>query len=58
MGEVVQMPKKPPDVRAVTCGCGGQTFILVTGEADTPDFVYCADCQYKLGTIQWSWVTP
>jgi len=53
---VVELPRRAAEVRAVTCGCGGQTFILVTDAKDEPDFVYCVECRHKISRVMWSWV--
>lgn len=56
MGTVIHLPKPKAEERAATCGCGGQTFILVVGPHDQPDFVYCTECQLRQTLIAWAWV--
>lgn len=55
MAEVIPFPKPEPELRAATCGCGGQTFILVVAQGETPDFVYCTSCQHRQSRIIWDW---
>lgn len=57
MGDVVTL-KPRGDIKAATCGCGGQTFILVTDAGEQPDFVYCTECQRRQALISWAWVEP
>jgi len=52
---VVQFPVPKPDIKAATCGCGGQTFILVCDEHEVPEFVYCQNCQQRQTKITWQW---
>lgn len=56
MGEVVNLPRNQPDIRAATCGCDGQTFILVVDAAGQPDFVYCVQCQRRMASVRWQWI--
>jgi len=51
MGEVVALPRRTPDIRCLTCGCKGQTFIQ--GE---PEFLYCVECQHKVATANWHYL--
>lgn len=53
MGQVVEFPKPKPEVKAVTCGCGGQMFILVVDADEKPDFLYCVDCQHRMADVAW-----
>jgi hypothetical protein len=56
MGEIVPFPQAPPEALAATCGCGGQAFILVTTpDGETPDFVYCTECQRRQTRLKWDW---
>lgn len=62
MGEVLHLPlgrayraRREPEPRAATCGCGGQTFILVCDAQDQPDCVVCTECQHRMSLIRWSW---
>lgn len=56
MGDVIALPKPVPEVKAVTCGCGGQWFILVVDADEKPDFCYCTDCQRRMSTVTWRWI--
>lgn len=56
--KVLQFPKPKPDIKAATCGCDGQTFILVCDANKQPDFVYCTTCQRRQLLIRWAWVSP
>lgn len=56
MGDVVALPRPKPDVKAVTCGCDGQEFILVVDADDKPDFLYCVGCKHRMATVMWNWV--
>jgi hypothetical protein len=47
--------KFTPPVIALTCSCGGQTFILVLTHERKPDFVYCTECQLRLKGVDWTW---
>lgn len=58
MGDVVHLPRPKLDVKAVTCGCDGQTFILVVDADKQPDFIYCVECQHRMSTVMWRWVEP
>lgn len=53
--KVLQFPKPKPDIKAATCGCGGQTFILVCDDKESPDFVYCTSCQHRQSRVTWGW---
>ena len=56
MGDVVELPRPPPEVKAVTCGCGGQRFVLVVDANEKPDFCYCTDCQHRMSSVTWRWI--
>lgn len=52
-GKVLPFPK--PAIRVATCGCGGQTFILVCDDQEAPDFLYCTLCQHRQSRLRWGW---
>lgn len=58
MSNVVQLPIPKPRERALTCGCGSQTFILVCEQStEKPEFIYCTECRMRIATANWTW-TP
>ena len=58
MSNVIRLPLRTTKERAATCGCGGQTFLLVAGADDQPDIVVCGSCASRVATLAWQWVTP
>jgi len=57
MSNVLQFPARKPDIKAATCGCGGQTFILVCDEHEVPEFVYCESCEHRQSAVIWQWAS-
>lgn len=58
MGNIVKFPKPPHQEKAATCGCGGQTFILICDDNEQPEFAYCVECQHIASKIKWGWQDP
>lgn len=55
MGELLKFPGPKKDIKAATCGCGGQQFILVCDANQAPEFVYCVNCQHRQARVKWEW---